>query len=345
MCTTLATAAPIIGAAGSAGGALASAFGNKDKGQSAAIQGMQQRSEADRIAQMAMQREAQRRAEAGTRDSEGNTTSYNKAGNFWESELGERDATVKHAADAASVRRNTVDAPMVTQANIQAGTNDAVRQRGQNAAVNELTTFQLPTEGEGIASAQQDTITANREATRPVVADITRQFARQGTAAGPVLSNVLRGSTENLRRGLQRDRASGGGGVGGGGGGRNAALVQRLAALNGRASIETPSITPNTTPSMTPMLAQRAARLGDAMSRGAAGIPQSSYAGNETAKLAALYGGNDNRLASSIFAGGAGVANLVDQLSKLFTSSGGGTSAMPAQEYEDFMTALRGGAP
>lgn len=149
--------------------------------------------------QRALNAEAMRRAVAGSTSGRGDQLTYDPATNSWVTKLSGTGAQVQNATDRASIGRNTTDVADAQRVN-SAAIAQAARARGlSDVAGNDLKYFN-PTTTQGLEGALQDTSTiANRQAEDPIIADTLRSFARTGTAAGPVLTQMMRDNATSLR--------------------------------------------------------------------------------------------------------------------------------------------------
>lgn len=143
-----------------------------------------------------------RLGQAGYTDSQGNSYSYDPATNSWVSTLGKLPAQVQTAADQAAISRNTTDLRQAQGANARADMNAARAQPLIDAARRRLENFQ-PMTGSGLSALLGETAAnANTTAYRPIIQDTLRTFARTGTSAGPVLADLGRRSSADLRQGM-----------------------------------------------------------------------------------------------------------------------------------------------
>lgn len=149
---------------------------------------------------------AMQRGVAGSTDTRGDQLTYDPSTNSWSSTLSPGGQQIQSAADSAAFGRNTTDVRTAQDANQQAML-DAIQARGAaGTALNKLNAFKPMSEG-GLEGALQETATtANRQAQAPVIADTLRQFARTGTAAGPVLTNMMRDNATTLRQTMLGDQ-------------------------------------------------------------------------------------------------------------------------------------------
>ena len=139
---------------------------------------------------------------AGYTDSQGNSYSYDPGTNSWVSTLGPQATQVQNAADQASIARNTTDLRQAQGANARADINASRAQPLIDAAQRRLAAFR-PISGSDLGSLLGETAAnANTTAYRPLIQDTLRTFARTGTAAGPVLADIGRRSSADLRQSM-----------------------------------------------------------------------------------------------------------------------------------------------
>ena len=200
-----ATVAAIVGATAAAAGAGASIFGGGGSGNAQRMDyTAAQLAQAQNNAIQARINAAYttRLGQAGYSDSQGNSYSYDPGTNSWVSTLGKLPAQVQTAADQAAISRNTTDLAQAQGANARADMNAARAQPLIDAAQRRLANFQ-PTTGSELGSLLGETAAnANTTAYRPVIQDTLRTFARTGTSAGPVLADIGRRSSADLRQSL-----------------------------------------------------------------------------------------------------------------------------------------------
>jgi len=136
---------------------------------------------------------------AGQTDQYGSSVQYNPATNTWESRLGKLPEAESTASAHANISRNTTDLRAAQYANDQ-----ALRRASQNAplvdaARHAYESFQ-PRSSEELSSLLQNAaIEATNRTNRPIIQDTLRSFARTGTAAAPVLSNMLQTNAQSVR--------------------------------------------------------------------------------------------------------------------------------------------------
>ena len=200
------TAALIAGGAGlaSAGiGAATSLAGGRGTGQRLDFtQAMLAQAQNDAIQARINAANTTRLGQAGYTDSQGNSYSYDPGTNSWVSTLGPQATQVQNAADQASIARNTTDLRQAQGANARADINASRAQPLIDAAQRRLAAFR-PISGSDLGSLLGETAAnANTTAYRPLIQDTLRTFARTGTAAGPVLADIGRRSSADLRQSM-----------------------------------------------------------------------------------------------------------------------------------------------
>ena len=216
-----------------AGGAAVAGAGINAYGLSQSGRGAQQSTNVDAAALQQAQQDAiqarinaaytSRLGQAGYSDSAGNAYHYDPATNSWVATISPQDQAVKaiadqaqNAANQASITRNTTDMATARQANARAleGYNrtDQTNARAQpliDAAQRRLANFR-PISGNELGNMLGETAAnANTAAYTPIIQDTLRTFARTGTAAGPVLADIGRRSSADLRQGLIDARLKG----------------------------------------------------------------------------------------------------------------------------------------
>jgi hypothetical protein len=160
-----------------------------------------------------------------------------------------------------------------------------------------------------IGALQQRGTDAANATFRPLVADTLRQFARTGTAAGPVLAQLGRSEAQNLRDSLVDAQIKGMSGVDQMNQGRRSALESSAASTAGLAnpSLQFSGVMPNTgSKDMATALASRA-------NTGAYAPAQGMGAVNEAQKtLGAAYGAARSSVPDPNFALNQKIAGLTD---------------------------------
>lgn len=149
---------------------------------------------------------AMQRGVAGSTDSRGDQLTYDPATNSWKTLLSPSGQALQTASDSATLKHNLNDVQTASDAN-NGAMLDAIKARGAaGSALDKLQAFK-PMSGQGLEGALQETATtANRQVQDPIIADTLRQFARSGTAAGPVLTNMMRDNATSLRQTMLGDQ-------------------------------------------------------------------------------------------------------------------------------------------
>lgn len=142
--------------------------------------------------QKALNAIALNRGAAGSTDAYGSTVRYDPATNSWVSSLGAMPQRIQDAENASTLQRNAVDVPQASANNIASSVLASENRRGISGAVNTLNNY-TPTNEAALRGALQDASTrANQATQQPLIQDTLRQFARTGSAAGPVLARMGR---------------------------------------------------------------------------------------------------------------------------------------------------------
>jgi hypothetical protein len=240
---------------------------------------------------------------AGYTDSQGNSYSYDPGTNSWVSTLGKLPAQVQTAADQAAISRNTTDLAQAQNANARADMNAARAQPLIDAAQRRLANFQ-PMTGSGLGALLGETAAnANTTAYRPVIQDTLRTFARTGTAAGPVLADIGRRSSADLRQSMIDAQVKGMAGATDINNANRQGLATDLssAITAGTPQFQYPGIVPSTnTKDMLAALQNRATGAAYSSALGNAGIDASNKgAQNAYDTLAKSIPGTDPRVAAT----------------------------------------------
>ena len=224
------------------------------------------------------------RSTAGQQDAFGSNIRYDPATNEWISDLGPLPRAAQTAAQQAAVSRNTTDLRAAQFANEQAARRATLAEPNADAARRNLTDFQ-PMSGDTLTSLLTQRATdAQREVFQPLVADTLRQFARTGTAAGPVLGQIGKDQSKSLRDSLIDAQIKGMGSVDSINQGRKQSLESSAANTSALAN---PSLqfsglagsgADNT---LATALMQRAAAAGNAPYYGMAGMNQATKLTND----------------------------------------------------------------
>ena len=323
-----AIAAAVTAASAVGGGIMASnsaAAANKTQAQVANNNQVQARNQQQYLA--ALNAEAQKRAVAGSVSGRGDTTSYDPATNTWSTQLSPASQRIQNASDQASVSRDTKDLATGQQANDMAMQEAIKAREAAGPALNAVKNFQ-PMTAQGLeGDLQQTATTANRQAEDPVIADTLRQFARTGTAAGPVLTNMMRDNATSLRQTMLQDKISSMQNVDNINNSQRAGLMGTYAGLNA-ASHPSLSFSPlsgnSPTDALTAAMTQRATGAPAISTQGGYSTAMADGTTNNAGQFAALHPGVSN-LGASIVSGGDQISNLLNSngFQSFFTNGAG----------------------
>jgi hypothetical protein len=199
----MAAAAAVSALAGLGSAAINSSRSNGQAQQQSGLAANAQASAESNAQQQAMiQALINKRSTAGFQDSAGSSLRYDPTTNQWISALGKLPEQVQTSADQASVSRNTTDLRQAQDANAQSALRAARAGSYADTARRELENFRPMGHEQLIGLLGQQATNANNATYRPLVADTLRAFARTGTAAGPVLAQLGKGSADSLRDSL-----------------------------------------------------------------------------------------------------------------------------------------------
>lgn len=156
--------------------------------------------------QQALNTIALQRSVAGQTDGRGDTTTYDPATNSWKTTLSREGARLQAANDQATISRDTTDLATSQEANNNAMRDAIAARTAAGPALSAIQNFK-PMSAQGLeGDLQQTATTANRQAEDPIIADTLRSFARNGTAAGPALTNMMRDNATTLRTTMLNDK-------------------------------------------------------------------------------------------------------------------------------------------
>jgi hypothetical protein len=193
---------PYGAAAGAVIGGVLSALGGD--GGAAAQQKISQDALQNSINQEAYARglnaEALRRAVAGSIDAQGSTIRYDPSTNTWVSALGKEPSGQQAALNSAAIMHNSTDVAQSVQNNAASSIQASLARRGLSGAMNTLESYQPKSQAEVEGALQDSSTRANQISQGPIIADTLRQFARTGTAAGPVLAQLERANSDTLSK-------------------------------------------------------------------------------------------------------------------------------------------------
>lgn len=292
--------------------------------------------------QQQLNAEAMRRAIAGVTDANGNRMFYDPATNTWRSELSPRGQNIQNSIDNATVTRNT------TEFNRQMRSNEGAERRAlsaETAAQPLLETIKrrIPADHRALEGNLQEASTlANREAYRPVIDSTLRQFARAGTAAGPVLSNIASSAATNLRRSMLDNVIRARSATADINNSERGGLVRDFAALN-RESVPAFNYAPISSDgpvnTLTNVIASRSNSAAAPAMYGAASVPgmTNAYSIASNAAMAAVP--NSNLLSAQLIGLGNSLSNnggpLISALQRLLSGNGGGNAGDIGGGYWD----------
>ena len=197
-----ATVAAIVGALATTAG-VAGSMSQRQPTQAADYTGAQlELARNNMYNQQLVQALVNQRAVAGSSDAFGSSMHYDPATNSWVSDLGALPKAADTAAMQAGVTRNTTDVQNQELANREALRRAAQAGPTADTAQRELQQFRPMQSGDLAGLLQQRATEASNTTYRPLVADTLRQFARTGTAAGPVMAQLGREQSDTLRKSL-----------------------------------------------------------------------------------------------------------------------------------------------
>lgn len=154
----------------------------------------------------ALNAEAMKRAAAGSVDAQGNTIRYDPGSNSWISAMGAEPTRQQAGVDSANYLHNQVAVPQAIQNNAASSIQASLARRGMSGALNDLNNAPK-TNVDSLEGALQGVSTrANQVSQQPIIADTLRQFARTGTAAGPVLAQLERANSDTLSQEMSRNK-------------------------------------------------------------------------------------------------------------------------------------------
>lgn len=295
---------------------------------------------------------ALQRSQAGSIDSRGSRATYDPATNTWRTVLSPEAAAIQSGNDRYQ-QQNLRD---VTSANAEALKNnaannaasrtansDAIAQAARNRASADsarmkLDAFRPMSSGELEGAMQETSTLANRTAQQPVIADTLRAMARNGTAAGPVLSQLMRDNATTLRSSMLDNRVRALQNVGQVNETNRSGLLSNFQALDaastprlqfpGQQQLGSGQIT-DPSAALSAEIASRANKAGDVANSGAETAARSNFYSNsarETAIRNAPYDTTGDAIASMA----KGLPGLVTQgrtvYNALFGSTGAGNA-------------------
>lgn len=261
--------------------------------------------------------EAMKRAIAGSTNGRGDTSTYDPTTNSWKTQLSPTSRDIQRGSDQASVSRNTTDLAAGQRSN-DTSMLDAIKARmAAGPALSAVQNFK-PMSSQGLEGALQETATtANRNATDPIIADTLRSFARTGTAAGPVLTQMMRDNAGSLRTTMLNDKIGAMKNVGEINNTNRSGLVDQYMKLNA-ASKPTLNFSPIAPNSPSDALAQE-------INSRIAGAAQPASTGAYTTAGATAQSNNANEFAAKntpVSSLGASIVGAGSQFKDLFKDDG-----------------------
>ena len=257
---------------------------------------------------------AMQRAIAGTTSARGDTSVYDPSTNTWKTTLTPGSLALQSASDTASIRRNTTDKTTGELANNNAVADSIRAGDVAGSALAKVRDFK-PISSQGLEGLlQQTATTANRQAQDPIIAATLRQFARSGTAAGPVLTNMMRDNATSLRQTMLNDQIEAMKHVDSINNGKRAGLLSTYDTLNkaGTPQLSFPGIsTSNITDLLNNEVNARATNSSTSASAGAYNNSAATNSYNNASQFAALHPKTSN-IGASIGAAGQQLKGLFD---------------------------------
>jgi hypothetical protein len=271
---------------------------------------------------------ALQRSTAGYGDSLGTTQKYDPYTNQWTTTLGalpQQQATSQALAD---ISRNTTDMRTAQTANQDALSRSLTASDASDTAMRAIRAYNPMTPGGLTGALIERTTNANRAVQDPLVADTLRQYARMGTSAGPVLSQLQRESADGLRKSIIDSTIAGYTNAGSINRDNMASLLGKYSTLNANAtpSFNYPGIaSDDTNKTLANLAAYRAAQGGKAASDAAGNVPGMVNATTLASSNAAKNVVDSNFQANQINNLGKGFENLVKSGTDLYKSFGIGS--------------------
>jgi len=328
----MATTAAIIGAASLLGAGLSSAgaaSANNRQGQlSYAIEQQRlQDARQNQQYQQALTAMAMNQAQAGYTDAQGSTVTYDPATNTWKTTLGPQAQAQQSASTAADIARNTTDARRAQQANEQALIAAAAARPGAEAARMRAEQYQ-PIQARDLAGLLETrAATASGDQQRAALQDILRQYARTGTSAAPVITQMQSQRARDLQDSIIQSRIAAMTGT-------DQINAQRQQALNADAAAKGALTTPNLqyagitgsnpNAALAALTADRARNATIAAAYGGSNVNKAAELGGAASGATAGAVPNTNLGATGMIGAGntisglAGNRNFTDALTKMF---------------------------
>ena len=281
---------------------------------------------------------ALKRGTAGYEDSLGTTQSYDPYTNTWKTSLGAIPQAQAIAKGNADISRNTTDLRMAQEANRGALGRSLTAGDAADTAMRAVRAYN-PMSADALTGALMERATmANRSVQDPLVADTLRQYARMGTSAGPVLSQLQRQSSEDLRKAIIDSTIAGRTNAGSINNQNMSSLLGKYSTLNANANpqFNYPGVaTDNTNSTMAQLAMYRASQGSKAASDAANNVPGMVNAGTAAASGAAKNVVDSNFQANQIANLGKGFENLVGSGKDLYNSLFGDSTSKRSTGYTD----------
>jgi len=289
--------------------------------------------------QAALNAIAMKRGVAGTVDGRGDTTTYDPGTNTWRTDLSKQGKAIQNANDQATISRDTTDLTTAQDANGMAMRRAIAAREAAGPALAAVRNYSPLTAGELEGDLQQTATTANRQAQQPIIADTLRAFARSGTAAGPVLTNMMRDNATSLRQTMLQDKIGAMKNVGDINTNNLTSLMGRYKGLDQSANPSlnfAPLATNSPNDTLTQMMATRAAGAAQPASMGAYTASAGTNATNNASQFSAAHPGVNNSGSYGTLASSA-MDRLLDKDSpfmKLFSGGAGNAGdGLPSTAY------------
>lgn len=290
--------------------------------------------------------EALKRSTAGYTDSSGTSQAYDPYTNTWKTTLGALPQQDTNASLLASIQRNTTDMRQAQGANAQSAGRALQSSDAADSALRGLRAFN-PMSANGLTGALiERATTANRNAETPLIQDTLRQYARMGTSAAPVLSQLQRQSADNLRSSIIDSTIAGYQNAGGINAQNQKNLTDRYSTTMAGAQpqFQYPGINPNNTSNaLAQLTAYRAGQSGQAATYAARNPMDAANSVTGAARNAASSVPSSNFAGQQVTDLGKGVKNLtdsgIDAYQNLFGSSG--QSASANKDYGNWVTSTQ----
>lgn len=267
--------------------------------------------------QRALNAIALQRSTASTSDGRGSTTVYDPATNTWRADLSKSAHAIQNASDQSTISRNTTDVATAQDANRSAIARAIAAREASGPALAAVKNFRPMSAAELEGGLQETSTVANRAAQQPIIADTLRQFARQGTAAGPVLAQMMRSNGDSLRTSMVDNKLSALKNVGSINNNNMTGLQNRYSQLNNAANPQlqfAPLANNSPNDALASSITQRAAGAAQPASMASYGVSSGTNAVTNAAGLAAKSVGGGNT--------GAIIASLGGQINDAFRPGG-----------------------